>query len=480
MAQATFYTHAKRHNSTSVPSGGSAYDVDLKGGADLIDPVFTMQFSGTPQFSMMNYEGRYYFITGIRSIRQDLWEISGHVDVLATYKSNVQSTSAYVLYHTHNNTELADRRLGIETTKTVDVEQGAFDSFGSVSPSTCAVIINVVGEDSCAAYAVTQAEADGLLNHFENWFNNTAFQATPPPQGNPFATVEEALTYLADFTFLGTKQLMATGKASDSIKNAYMIPFSKSNIPGTSSQIKLGKYVTNVTGNKIGDRTIGDDASVTIPWQATDWRRNAPYHEIFLYLPFIGLVNISPSDVIGASYLYVHVELDVLSGDAIFTVSADDTKQVIAQYNTNIAAPYAIGAANINPTTASTALISGAAAVGALLTGNPATGVALATSGIIGIANALEAQPTCIGANAGGAAVGLADRAKVICYTIFHDTVEDPGSVSTAIGTPTNCVQSLGSISGYVQTRAASVSGSMTDTERNEVNNLLDGGVYIE
>ena len=320
MAQATFYTHAKRHNSTSVPSGGSAHDVELKGGADLIDPVFTMQFSGTPKYSMMEYEGRYYFITGIRSIRQDLWEISGHVDVLATYASEIRGTSAFVLYHTHNNTELSDRRLGVKTTATVQSASGAFDTFGAVTPSTCGVVVNVTGEDSCAAYSLTQANARDLLNEVDNWYENEAMP-DPPPGTSIFGTIEEALTWFCNCIFNAFKQLIATGKASDSIKSAFMLPFTASSMGDVSETIQLGKYKTTMTGARITNRTRGDGATVSIPWQATDWRRNAPYHEIFLYLPFIGLVNISPSDVIGVTSLYVHVEVDLLSGDTIFTVS---------------------------------------------------------------------------------------------------------------------------------------------------------------
>lgn len=479
MANAIFYTTSKRHNSTAVPSGGSSIDVQLKGGSDLIDPVFTMQISGTPNYSMMSYEGRYYFITGIRSVRNDLWEISAHVDVLATYKSNIQATDAYVLYHTHNNTELSDRRLGVKTTMSVDSASGAFDTFGAVTPSTCGVVVNVTGEDSCAAYSITQADARDLLNEVENWYVNDVMP-DPPPGATIFSAVEDALTWFANCIYEAIKQLIATGKAGDSIKSAFMLPFTASSMGDVNELIYLGRYKTTKYGSRITNRTRGDDATVSIPWQATDWRRNAPYHEIYLYLPFIGLVNISPSDVIGCSSLYVHVEVDLLSGDTIFTVAdGGNHNHVIAQYNTNLAASYAIGASNINPASAATAIMSGAATVaGALTTGG--VSLALGTAGVIGLANNMQAQPTCIGSNAGGAAVGLSNSASVVCYTVFHDTVESPGSVSAAVGTPTNCVKSLGSISGYVQTRAASVAGAMTDTERDEINTLLDGGVYIE
>lgn len=476
MAQATFYTHSKRHNSTSIPGGGSGFDVQLKGGSDLIDPVFTMQFSGTPNYSMMEYQGRYYFITGIKSVRDDLWEISGHVDVLATYSGNIRDTSAYVLFHTHNNTELSDRRLGVKTTAQYRFATGGFDVLGGVTPSTCGVIVNVTGEDSCAAYSMAQVDAKDLLNDLDNWYQNDAMP-DPPPGQTIFASIEEALTWFGNCIFNAIKQLIATGKAGDSIKSAFMLPFTASSMGDISETVKLGKYVTTKSGSRIVNRTKGDSATVSIPWQANDWRRNAPYHEIFLYIPYIGLVNISPSDVIGVESITVHVEVDLLSGDSIFTIYAGAKERVIAQYNTNLAAPYAIGASNINPASAATAIVSGAAAVaGAVATGG--VSVALGTAGVIGLANNMQAQPTCIGSNAGGAAIGLA--ARVVCYTIFHDTIENPANMNASVGTPTNCVISLGSVSGYVQTRAASVSGSMTDTEREEINSLLDGGVYIE
>lgn len=478
MANATFYSYSKRHNSTAVPSSGTVVDVQLKGGSDLIDPVFTINNSGVPSWSMMSYEGRYYFITDIKSVRNDLWEISCHVDVLATYKSNVQATSAYVLYHTHTNTELADKRLGVKTTAVVDTEAGAFESLGATAPDSCVVLVSIVGENSTATYAMSQANAKALLNDFDNWYQNAALALTPFPSGQ-FLDVISALTWIAQFYYESGRQLIATGKAGDSIKNAFMLPLSLADVGGTPENVVLGKYQTSISGNRIDYRCFGDDASVQIPWQATDWRRNAPYHEIFLYIPYIGLINISPSDVIDLSFLNVQAELDLLSGDAIFTVYGGSWDRVIGQYNTNLAAPYAIGASNITPMAAATSLISGAATVAsAFATGG--VSIAVGTAGLIGMTNNLQAQPTSIGANAGGAALGMANRQQVICFTVFHDTVDTPSSMSATVGTPTNETISLGSVSGYVQTAAASVSGAMTDQEREEINKLLDGGVYIE
>ena len=64
--------------------------------------------------------------------------------------------------------------------------------------------------------------------------------------------------------------------------------------------------------------------------------------------------------------------------------------------------------------------------------------------------------------------------------TIFHDTVVSPDSVSAFMGTPAMAVKSLSGLSGYVETRLFSVSGTMLENERIEINRFMDGGVYIE
>ena len=223
------------------------------------------------------------------------------------------------------------------------------------------------------------------------------------------------------------------------------------------------------------ERILTDSATVNIPWQATDWRRNAPYHEIYLYIPCIGVTTISPSDVIGETAIHVDLTLDKLSGDVIINVGT--ASKVLAQYTTNVAVNYPVGFSNVDPAGAITSV---AGAVGALSGAvNPAIGAAVAG---LGLTNIIQPQPETIGSNGGGAFLGLVGYTgyKVYCFTIFHDTTVTPASISAIKGTPYNGVLSLSGISGYVQTMDASVAGSMTDTEREEINNLLNGGVYIE
>ena len=485
MATAYFYTTAKRHNSTLAPTGGTSYTVNLKGGSDLIDPVFTLNYAGTPNYSMMSFEGRFYFITGIKSVRQDLWEISAHVDVLATYKTNIQAMTPYVAYYTHNNTEIADKRLSTKTTKVLASNSGAFDTLGNGTGQHYAVAINAVGDDACVTYITDQATAKGILNNLDDWFDNTGaytgngsgiYDSSDP--GFSWASVEDAIRSFFDETVYFWRQWFASGKVSDNIRSAFILPLPTSAIGGNTEHIKLGKYDTQENATVLTDRIFSDGASVTIPWQTTDWRRNAPYHELFLYIPYVGLITMSPSDLVGDTTINVSVSIDIPSGDAVFTVYTG-TNRYIGQYSTNMAASFAIGTSNISPASMVNSIVQSGVEVGAALaTGGAASVIGAGAGSIANMGNVLSGMPTCIGSNMGGAVLGVTD--KIICYAVFHDTTVAPSSVSAEKGTPYNGVLSLSGVSGFVQTIGASVSGAMTDTERQEINRLMDGGIYIE
>lgn len=443
----------------------------------MLTPILILEYSGIPNWSHFSMEGRYYKITDIRSIRQSIIEVSGTVDVLATWKANILATSAFVAYDTTANTEITDRRLSVKTTPTRSENAGnAWDYLGK---GLC-VMINVVGEDRCATYALSLSAAVGLIDstRLQNYLDGILAEVDPddPPA--------DWLEKIADAITNGFRQFVSAPSAADCIKSAFILPIPYSDISGTPETIMLGQFNTGITGKLRTNRGIQDASYVAIPWQASDWRRNAPYHEIYLYIPFIGVVSYPASACIGASGFYVDAAFDETAGDAVFTValdaiSAGSAQKVIGQYTTNIAANFAIGSSNITPRQLMTAIGSAAVAVGAAAISGGATMAAAGTAGIMGEMNGVSPIPSSVGGAGGGAVLALFGYTPR-CMTIFHDTTVSPDSVSAVIGTPTNQVKSLSGLTGYVETRNASVAGGMTDSERMSINKYLDGGIYIE
>lgn len=76
------------------------YSGTLKDKTSIIDPVIIVEGDLT-SFVKANYMtistfGRSYFITDIQSVGNNLFEVSGHVDVISTYATEIKRNSAIV------------------------------------------------------------------------------------------------------------------------------------------------------------------------------------------------------------------------------------------------------------------------------------------------------------------------------------------------------------------------------------------------
>ena len=80
-------------------TAGGSYSCSLKDATSVLNPVLIIRTSDP----VYNYNylyiqefGRYYFINDIKSVNNNVWEISAHVDVLETYKAAILSNEAVI------------------------------------------------------------------------------------------------------------------------------------------------------------------------------------------------------------------------------------------------------------------------------------------------------------------------------------------------------------------------------------------------
>lgn len=458
------WSFSKRENSTLIPtSQGDTLSVSLKGGCDMLNPVLIVNNENVQAFNYFQMQNRYYFVTGITSVRNNLVEISGRCDVLGTWKSAIQSINAFVAYDGSANTEITDSRLSVNRSMTIArdaVDITGFSQAGSI-------IAYLQGEGNIGAFDIAGGNIYKLT---DGVYTKVDLELQSLQQ-----TVEEFWKFFI-------KQVASQGQAGDNIKGAYWYPWV---ISDDTDQLiyplKLGSYETLYGGTKINKFTKWIETVVEIPWQASDWRRNAPYTEIYLYLPFIGVINIPNSQVMDEEYLTVWYGVNRLNGNISACVIVGNNNVLFTgSGSSGMAIP--VGSSNTNSGAiaggvigAAAAVIGGAAAGGAAL----GAGIAAGLGNIMGagLDSLLPIFSSTLGGG-GGAANEL--YSKITCWTVFHDTNVDPSSVSAIMGTPTMKTKSLSGLTGYVQTIGASVSGSMTDTERSQINAYLDRGIYIE
>lgn len=83
----------------------------LRDSCSIMDPVILVegvdQYIPTMNYAKIDEFNRYYFITGVESVRQGLWRISMHVDVLYTYRAQIRTNHAII----ERNENLYDLKL---------------------------------------------------------------------------------------------------------------------------------------------------------------------------------------------------------------------------------------------------------------------------------------------------------------------------------------------------------------------------------
>ena len=480
-----FTNFSKKANSTKQPqdSSGSSFTVVMKDDCSLDAPVFIMKgaaYSHAPNY--VKFDGCYYYVDDIVSLHNGLVELHCSKDYLASHKADIQAGNAFVLYYSHSQTEITDNRLASETTDTVQTSTDTFLHLGTGQ----SYLMTVVGVEGTSVYACSKADVDDLFTHpllttYQNAYDqeveNIALAVDAVSITDMMTTARAITSILLRALKIFTKIVNTKEYAKDAgqfVKNCYSLPIAKSDIGGSSSLIKIGAWDSNAYGHKGFPRILHDSATLAIPWQASDWRRNAPFHSIYVYIPYIGLISIPPSQVIDVTNITVNVSVDTYSGVTTFVINAD-SGAVLGQYSTNIAAAYAIGSANIDLTAAGAQVVASMAGIAA---GAVAGNYVSATSGAMGLSNIIKTLDNSISSNSGAAGMGLGNTVK--CFTVFHDTTVDPHSVSAIAGEPHNGVMSLSGISGFVQTLNASIAMSGLGKDKEIVNNYLNGGIYIE
>lgn len=71
----------------------------LRNESNIVNPTILVEydgFIGANYFTISEFN-RSYFITDIRSIRNKLWEVSGHVDVISSFKADLRRNTFVVL-----------------------------------------------------------------------------------------------------------------------------------------------------------------------------------------------------------------------------------------------------------------------------------------------------------------------------------------------------------------------------------------------
>ena len=464
-----FFTFSKKYNSTAQPSTGyTEYDCVIKSSSDVITPTVELQMGLSTNPSSFNYcyipdYNRYYWVKDW-TFYNHLWVATLNVDVLATWKPYIGSTSMYV-YRASNEYDgtIIDEKY--PTTSTVTFNVMPITPVG-VNFKDGWFVIGVYGTNtnvtSMSYYAFSGTRFTNFINElYVSCLNSSIWNG------------------------LNTGTRNAIFDISSYIKCCYWIPYYPSPQAGEPlSSICIGAVQVSAVCRPIyisdSGYTVKFDHAITVPKHPQARTRGGycnltPYSKYSLvYLPF-GVMELDSSKLVRADRLLLTVEIDGITGEGVLTVVAQrgsgnvwqDLSTVVvrnAKYSVDI--PISVSTNNFLSTAGS---VIGGRAMARF--GHPARAIfgigSLANLKVGGLENATNFRSGVLGI----------DYDKN-CLQAEFSRIVDEDILSN--GRPLCKVRTPANLGGYIEAESNEFSAPATIDEMEEIKRFIDNGFYYE
>ena len=120
-----YVNHSDNNVVNKSLSAGPSFSCDFKKESSIFDPSILVatsdDLSGYNYFTITDFNNRSYFVTDISVIRDGIWQITGHVDVLSTYKNELMGLSAVIKRQNYQyNTYLDDPNFQVQNNESIE------------------------------------------------------------------------------------------------------------------------------------------------------------------------------------------------------------------------------------------------------------------------------------------------------------------------------------------------------------------------
>lgn len=472
--QITCYSNfSKKPNSTKQPTGaGTLVTCVLKKPTSIIRPVFELQGS-TTTYNYIKWGSRYYFVDDIILTHNNYTEYHCSVDALASWKTEIGTSSEYVvrsysnydgilpdfLYpaqagYTYNNDSI-DLTTGIVPDPS-NVLSASWDNANGT------YVVGIAGASqssgSVGYYAMTAGDFSDMLDEL-------------------FDTTLILDTSATDMLEITQKQLC---NPFQYIVSCNWFPFAISTTYG-KSYLKIGWWTTSTAQGYLltrAMRTIEMGKTVTLtahPEAASrgGYLNNNPFTRRTLYAWCFGQIPLDSMDFVRDRTINVAIDIDLFTGKARLDVTAKDPNNVVA----TISRQYAQFCAPVVISQATQDLIGGA--LSAVSTGIGAfalpggMGVLGLASGINSAVNSMMPQVQTKGTT--GSNIDFIGTPRVVSQFSYQAPMDDVHN-----GRPLCMTKTISSLSGYIKCENAEIDIPGTQAERDAINSYMNDGFYYE
>lgn len=457
---------SKRKNSTKTPpAAGTQMTVVLKEETSGENPSFILNVPIT-DITYVKAWNHFYFVDDVVNINAGMCEVICSMDVLASYKSDITSYTAFVeraasSYDVFINDPLLSTQQKIST-----INRSATSM--SIMGGHCFVAQVLSRTDGVVLYATSNLEP------YKQLLTPSCYSAQ-----DVIDWIDSKIAQAFDLdVYIGSiKWLPINPNQIGLLTNDFVIGPIEVGVPAGYNIYKASQITW------VRDVVYG----VGIPSAAKfgDFRDcNPRFSRYLMRLPGVGLVDLDPV-VIGTiindstQQLNVQIDIDFVSGDVVYYLQKQTVGQTpyqeFARYRGNISVdvPIAKSTADFGKSVGTFAGSVGAGAAAGGLVGAAVGAVA----GLVGaIGNELTPDTSMIGGGGNKSDISYSSGAIVVIAE-HYGSKEFATSVA---GRPLMQNVTLSSLSGFVKCGNASVPVNAHASERDAINNFLNSGFYIE
>lgn len=493
----TIYTYSgftKRPNSTKQPTSGTAVTCVLKDDTSIENPVFQLSggVSSYTGITAISWDGRYYFVNDIISEANGITSISCTLDRLATFKSAIGSTKAFIerCYSNHSYTLRDDL---IMTTCENFFEYKAGGQFLPSALNKGVIAVTVANDHPAQVSGGTSG-----IYYFDS-----------EPTGTPSYDIKNLMDALYDSGVSGAINSIMN-KPYDAILSVRYIPgFTCSDLLNitayNSSPLmyfgKGGSYAVNSVVPRNGFTTY----TYTKSWEFNlstvkhfsiyEWRNLSPYSKWDMFLPFYGAISIPAEEYLmptgsGLVNLLIKATVDLTTGELVYTryrrkyVGGVATDYFAQEYRTSIGIDIVLQGSQRNMIAFTSDIVTGIGSVALLVaSGGTGAGAIAAGAGALTSAamNSMQQNIMTAGSfNAHGVLICQAEPNDVYLMQTGFETQTSPTSYEQEIGAPLMEVDTISNRSGFIKCRNASVAMGGTQADKDAVNAALNAGFFYE
>ena len=450
----------KRKNSTKIPANaGQTLEVALKDATSIENPTFIL--SGNEfEYNYIKALGHYYFVRDLRSVRHNVIEVDCVQDVLATYKSDILAYTCFVERSESNYDKMfIDELVSVkQEPKNITFTTTQLPFIDNVLGKGC-YILRMVGNDGTgvSTYVSDSLSTFTVLFDQSNYLEGTSewYDKLGNLLFNPFDYVVSLC-----YSPLDIKEYRNYGGAV--LQDVY------------AKWYPLGIQAYRVV-NQSDQRFIEINIPVS---EYDDFRKyvnNFSYYSI--YLPGVGKVDLSNSDIKGT--LTCYYSIDLWTGYTSVTLMTGEELSIVSNYTANIYSPIQIGNDSSNLSNYLQTGVQGATQAMSFYN-KRVNKVDVASNNVISmintVSNFVHPTPSSSGQSGNSQMFNTpTNKISVILYT--YESGDIPIKVA---GRPCNKNLLLGTLSGFTKCGNASCPINGFSVDKDEVNAYLNSGFYIE